>query len=242
MTDIANAIAGLATYKKTDMKYKCQYCKKDFVKESTLAVHSCEPRKRHMSKEEPGVRLGFHAYLKFYELTQGSAKKKTYEEFAESPYYKAFVKFGRYCVEIKAINPTRFIEWLLKQNKKIDYWAKDSVYTEYLMGYLKVESVSDALTRAVEYSVEWAELHRHPGQDCLRFGNTNVMCYAITSGRISPWVVYNCESGQKFLAELTPEQVTMIWPYIDADFWNKKFREYPDDQKFAQDILKKAGW
>jgi hypothetical protein len=242
MTDAANAIANLATFKRTDMKYRCQYCRKDFVKEASLAVHSCEPRKRFMSKEEPGVRLGFHAYLKFYELTQGSAKKKTYEEFAESPYYKAFVKFGRYCVDTRAINPARFTEWLLKQNKKIDYWCRDSVYTEYLQEYLRVEAVTDALARAVEYSMDWAETHRAPSHDCLRYGNTNVMAYAITSGRISPWVIYNCESGQLFLSALSPEQIAMIWPYIDSDFWQKKFKDYYDDQLYAKEILQKAGW
>ena len=124
------------------MTYKCQYCKKDFIKESSLAVHSCEPRRRRMEKDEAGVRLGFQAYIKFYELTQGSAKLKTFDDFADSPYYKAFVKFGRYCVDIKAINPARFVEFVLKQNKKLDHWAKDSVYTEYLLEYLKVENVN----------------------------------------------------------------------------------------------------
>ena len=114
----ANAIAKLGTFSKTDMKYTCQFCKKDFVKETSLAVHSCEPRKRRQEKEEAGVRLGFHAYIKFYEMTQGSAKLKTYDDFCDSPYYKAFVKFGRYCVSIKAINPARFTEYVLKQNKK----------------------------------------------------------------------------------------------------------------------------
>ena len=28
------------------MSYTCQYCRKDFVKESSLAVHSCEPHLR----------------------------------------------------------------------------------------------------------------------------------------------------------------------------------------------------
>ena len=100
----ANAIAKLGTFSKTDMKYTCQFCKKDFVKETSLAIHSCEPRKRRQEKDEAGVRLGFQAYIKFYEMTQGSAKLKTYDDFCDSPYYKAFVKFGRYCVSIKAIN------------------------------------------------------------------------------------------------------------------------------------------
>ena len=212
------------------------------MKESSLAVHSCEPRRRRMEKDEAGVRLGFNAYLKFYELTQGSAKLKTFEDFADSPYYKAFVKFGRYCVDVKAVNPARFVEWVLKQNKKIDHWCKDTVYTEYLTDYLRVENVNDALARAMEFGIDWAEKSGHPAEDCLRYGNNNAMVYAVTAGRISPWIIYNSESGQKFLAELDATQVAMIWPYIDADFWMHKFKDYPADQEYAKDILQKAGW
>jgi len=94
--------------------YQCQYCKKDFQRESSLAVHLCEAKRRRQEQNERGVQLGLQAYLRFYETTQGSAKLKTFDDFAESPYYRAFVKFGRYCVNIRAINPARFIDWVLK--------------------------------------------------------------------------------------------------------------------------------
>ena len=212
------------------------------MKESTLAVHLCEPKRRHMERDEAGVRLGFQAYIKFYELTQGSAKLKTFEDFADSPYYRAFVKFGRYCVSVRAINPARFTEWVLKQNKKVDHWAKDSVYTEYLLDYLKVEAVNDALARAMEFGIEWSERTNNPAEDCLRYGNSNTMTHAVATGRISPWVIYNCESGQQFLSELSTEQIAMVWPYIDSDVWMRKFRDYPADQEYAKMILQKAGW
>ena len=224
------------------MTYTCQYCKKDFIKESSLAVHSCEPRRRRQEQSERGVQLGLQAYLKFYQLTQGSAKLKTFDNFADSPYYRAFVKFGRYCVDIRAINPARFIEYVLKQNKKIDHWCRDSIYTEYLLDYLRVENVNDALARAIEFGITWQEQTSNPAHDCLRYGNSNAICYAISNGRISPWVVYNSDSGQKFLSELTTEQLAIVWPYIDSDFWIKKFQDYPSDQEYAKDILTKAGW
>jgi hypothetical protein len=222
--------------------YQCKYCKRDFVKETTLAVHVCEARRRFQEQHERGVQLGYQAYIKFYEVTQGSAKLKTFEHFAESSFYRAFVKFGRYCVSIRAINPARFTEWLIRQNKKIDYWCKDSIYTEYLLDYLRVENVSDALARAVEFSMDWAEKSGHPAQDCLRYGNSNAIAYAVTTGRISAWVLYNSESGLKFLSELDATQVAMIWPYIDSEAWTKKFSDYMADQEYAKDILKKAGW
>jgi len=224
------------------MKYTCQYCKKEFIKETSLTVHSCEPRRRRQEQNEAGVRLGFHAYIKFYELTQGSARLKTFDDFAESPYYKAFVKFGRYCVSIKAINPARFTEWVLKQNKKIDYWCKDSVYEEYLTYYLQLETMEDAVARAIEHSIDWAEEKESSPQDYLRYGNHNAIVYAVTAGRISPWVLYNCESGQQFLSNINEQEQTLLWPYIDPDVWQKKLKEDPANRIQAQELLKQAGW
>lgn len=224
------------------MTFECLYCHKQFVKETSLGVHMCEPKRRRQERSERGVELGFQAYIRFYEMSQGSARLKTFDDFADSAYYRAFVKFGRYCVNTRVVNPRQFLEWLLKHNKKIDNWASDQIYTEYLVDYLAVENVADALARAVEFGVDWAERNSAQPQDCLRYGNPAGMCHAIVSGRISPWVIYNCESGQQFLSSLTADQVSMIWPYIDSDRWQKKFADYPADQVYAQEILNKAGW
>jgi hypothetical protein len=202
----------------------------------------CEPKRRFQEQSERGVQLGLQAYLKFYEMTQGSAKLKTFEDFAASPYYRAFVKFGRYSVDIRAINPARFMEWLLKNNKKIDHWARDTMYTEYLIEYMRIENVNDTLARAMEFGITWSEETGNPAEDCLRYGNTNAMVYAVTTGRISPWIVYNCESGQKFLSELDATQIAMIWPYIDSETWMKKFSDYVADQEYVKEMLSKAGW
>jgi hypothetical protein len=224
------------------MTFACEYCKKTFVKETSIEVHMCEPKRRRLNRDDAGVRIGFQAYIKFYEQAQGSAKLKTYEDFCDSSYYLAFTKFGRYCVDTKVINPAQFMSWLLKNQKKVDRWCSDGFYTEYLTWYLTVEAVEDALARAMEYAIDWSERHSSPSQDCVRYGNANATCYAITTGRLSAWVIYNSESGQKFLSEANSEQLAMIWPYINADVWNRKFADYAADREYVQDILNKAGW
>ena len=194
------------------MSFVCEYCKKTFAKENSIEVHICEPKRRRMQKDEPGVRLGFQAYIRFYESMQGSAKNKTYDDFCDSSYYRAFVKFGRYCVTTHVINPPQFMNWLLKNSKKIDRWCSDQLYTEYLVQHLLVEAVDDALTRAIEHSLRWEETTGHPAKDILRYGNVNTLCYDITAGRISPWVIYNSASGVEFLGNLSTEQVDIVWP------------------------------
>lgn len=226
----------------TKTEYRCRYCDKAFQRENSLAVHVCEPKRRYQEERETGVQLGLQAYLRFYEITQGSARLKTFDDFARSPYYRAFVKFGRYVQSIRAVNPGKFIDWVINQNKKIDHWCRDSIYTEYLTSYLRAENVGDALSRAINHSIEWSDTHGHPPHDYLRYGNHNVICHSIVSGRISPWALYNCESGQGFLSSINQEQVEMIWSIIDADVWQKKFQDYTADTEYARDILKKAGW
>jgi hypothetical protein len=224
------------------MTHVCEYCKKEFVRETSIQAHMCEPNRRRRERDEPGPRLGFQAYIRFYESMAGSARHKTHDTFCESSYYRAFVKFGHYCVNTRVINPDRFMAWLLKNNRKIDHWCSDKVYTEYLVDHLRVEAVDDALARAIEFGIDWSEKNSSPAHDCMRYGNANVLCYAVTAGRISAWVIYNSESGQKFLSELDATQVSMIWPYIDSDAWQKRFQDRPQDQAYAKNILKQAGW
>ena len=202
----------------------------------------CEPKRRRLERSERGVQLGFQAYVRFYEITQGSARTKTFEDFCDSAYYRAFVKWGRYCVATRVINPTQWLEWLLKHNRKIDQWARDQQYEEFLMDYVRREAADDALARAVEWSISWSETNSAPAHDCLRYGNHNAICHAIVTGRLTAWAIYNSESGQKLLTQLGPEQITMIWPWIDTDFWQRRFRELPADQALAQHTMSEAGW
>jgi hypothetical protein len=223
------------------MSYICKYCDKSFSRESTLSVHVCEPKRRAQQQTDPAVQIGFKAYLRFYETTQGSAKLKTYEEFSSSPYYTAFVKFGRHVRAIRALGVAQFIDWLLKNNKKLDQWCKDVYYAEFMLGLIKTEQASDALTRFLETAQVIADDNNIELRDIFRSGPRNTLCYEITQGRISAWVVYNTNSGLEFLENLNPEQEAIIIAFIDPDFWGKKFKDYMADAEWIKHILTEAG-
>lgn len=222
--------------------FRCRFCNKDFQRENSLMVHVCEQKKRYQERDEVGVQIGLQAYLRFYELTQGSSKLKSFEDFVVSSYYRAFVKFGRYVQSIRAIAVPRYMDWLLKNNKKLDQWCRDSFYSDFLIQHVRDENVDDALARALESGVRWSEQTGCPSDDYLRYGNSNAVCYAITTGSVTAWALYNCDSGNEFLANLNPEQLDMIWSWVDADFWSRKFQDYPADAAYARELLTKAGW
>jgi hypothetical protein len=225
----------------TTEKYICKYCNKDFRKESSLLVHHCEPKRRAMQENDTGVRFGFNAYLQFYTATQGSATKKTYVEFSSSPYYSSFVKFGQYLVQIRAINIPMFTTWLLKNQKKLDSWTKDEYYDEYLYEYLRKEHPNDALDRTFTEMQKWADEHDTTFNTIFNSNVSGTVCNMILNGRISPWVLFNCDSGVKLLSELSNEQINLIIRWIDPDYWQRRFKDFMPDTEFIKSVTLESG-
>jgi hypothetical protein len=224
------------------MKFGCEFCKRVFLRESTIMKHMCETKDRYLNKDKQGNRIGFQAWVQFYKKNTATKKQKTYEEFIKSAYYIAFVKFGNYCVNVSAINISRFVDWLLKNQIKIDTWCSDTTYTRYLVEYLKIEDAFDAIHRSVETTIDWAEKDNIQPRDYLRYGNTNRICLLIATGKISPWMLYCSESGIQFLDKLNEAQVKIVIDYINPELWKIKFNRDEQLKQQITDTLKIAGY
>jgi hypothetical protein len=223
-------------------KYGCEFCGRNFLRESTVLKHICEYKHRWLEKDRLSNRLGFQAWLEFYKKNSASKKQKTYEEFIKSAYYTAFVKFGSYCVDINALNVSRFADWLVKNQIKIDTWTTDSIYTKYLIEYLRTEDPLDAIHRSVEATIELAAKETIQSKDYLRYGNVNRICLEVTRGRISPWMLFQSKSGVDFMDRLDSMQVKIIIDYIDPEKWALKFHREPENVSTVKEILTAGGY
>jgi hypothetical protein len=226
----------------TKTQYGCDFCGRSFLRESTIAKHLCEYKQRWLNKDLQGNRIGFQSWLQFYKKNSASKKKRTYEEFIKSAYYVAFVKFGTYCADANVINVGRYVDWLLKNQIRIDVWNTDTNYTKFLIEYLRDEDPLDASARSIETTISLVDNQGIQSKDCLRYTNKNKICYSITSGKISPWMLYQSESGTKFLDELDQTQVKMVIDYINPEQWAIKFKRNPDKVKEVKELLNAAGY
>jgi hypothetical protein len=223
------------------IKFSCEFCKKEFARESTLAVHLCANKQRWLQRDEKYVKVGFMVYKKFYDLNYRNAKPRTYDDFMGSSHYTSFVKFGRYLLDINAINPESFIEFLLRAQVPIKNWEAAFVYEQYIRELNKREPADSAFERNVLLMEQWAKDSGEAWSDFFRKVNPNVATKWIIGGRVSPWVLYAAESSPLLFARLSDEQLKMIEQSVDPRFWTRKFEQQPDDFKFIKEVLKDAG-
>lgn len=221
--------------------YNCVHCGKSFMQEKTLVAHMCERKRRALQKDEKRVQAGFMAYNRFWQLTQGAKKLKTYDNFADSSYYNAFVKFGSFINNVNPIYPDKFIDYVIKSGIKLDNWCKDSVYETYLYETIKTEPTESAIQRSLATMMEWGDAQNANFAHYFLYVSLNRAVHDIRNGMISPWVILNTKSGQSMVRNMTDDQLNMIAPAFDVPYWLRKFKEVPADVALVKEICKEVG-
>jgi len=220
--------------------FVCEYCNSSFKRERTLSVHVCEPKRRHLQKNSKHVRLAFRSYQLFYKIGTNTKKEKTYDDFAGSQYYNAFVKFGSYCLDLKIDDVPDFVKWLLTNQIPIDRWVSDTQFNKWIKERLKTETVDRAVERTVLFLQDWGEDNANAWNSYFEAVPTNLAVFHICAGKISPWVLYASNRAQGLLDRLNEEQIKMIIEYIDPHVWQIRMKRHQKDFDWVKKLLEKA--
>ena len=219
--------------------FECVHCGKAFQKEKTLIAHVCEPKRRHLQKDEKRVQVGFLTFNRWYQQVQRS-KEKTYEDFCKSSYYNAFVKFGSFVTNVSCIYPEKFIDFVIKSGVKLDHWCRDELYDTYLFEMIKLEPVEGAVRRSLQTMMEWGDKNEAPYNDYFKYVNHNRAVNDIRYGRISPWLLLNTPAGIELVGSFNDEHLEIVEPALDIPFWKKHFTKNTEDVKLVKEIIKEA--
>ena len=217
--------------------FECDFCKKRFQKESTLINHSCEKKRRYLNKDNKDVILGFFAYDKFYKINYKNKTKKTINDFIQSNYYSDFVRFGRYLLQLEMKDKEEFICYLIKNTVPLNKWTYESIYVLYLIERNKKEPLISGLIRSLEFIQNWCNTNLCEVNNFFKIITTYELVYHIKLGRISPSILYVCETGLEKLQQLNDEQLIMLQDLIDPILWKNKLNNNMDDVKFIKEVF-----
>jgi hypothetical protein len=181
------------------------------------------------------------AFNRFWQLTQGAKKLKTYEEFCESSYYNAFVKFGSFINNVNPLYPDRFVDHVIKSGVKLDHWCRDELYDVYLYDMLKIEPVESAVERSLKTMMEWGDEQKAEFAHYFNYVSLSRAVHDIRNGNISCWIILNSVSGKEMIGNMSDEQLEMIAPAFDVPYWIKRFRELPADVALVREICEEVG-
>ncbi len=220
--------------------YSCQHCGAGFMKENTLAVHMCEQKRRFLAKDEKHVILGYQTYVSIFQLTQKAKNIKTYDEFARSPYYNAFVKFGSFLSNVNPLYPDRYIDFIVTSGVKLDHWCREELYYKYVLDFIKKEPAEIAIQRSLQTMMDWADANNSQWNHYFKYVSLNRAVYDIKDGKITPWIVLNCATGRDMLSRLNDEQLNIIFEVMDPDYWKSRFKKYPLDLQLVAEVVKEG--
>jgi len=224
----------------SEKPFRCEYCNTGYVREKTLMSHVCEKKRRALQKGEKRVQLGYIAFNQFYKLSAGAKKDKTYEEFCNSQYYNAFVKFGSFVSNVKPLYPEKYINYVVTSGVKLDKWCREEMYEKYATELIRKEGVETALERSVGTMAEWAEENNSSWNHYFLYAAPNRIVWHIRDGKVSPWLILNCKTGKEMLGKLTDEQLNMIYHVLDPKHWALRFSRQPSDVKLVKAIVKES--
>lgn len=220
---------------------KCEYCGKSYKNARAFQVHLCTKKQRILQKNEKRVRYGLYAYNRFNRLSQGKKAEVSYEEFCNSRYYNAFVKFGSYLTNVRPLYTERYIDYVVTSGIKINDWCNDETYQRYVIDLIKKESADVAIQRTIQTMMDWATEKNDSWFNYFDHVNRNVALWNIKDGKISPWVLLNTNKGKSLLSNYDDHELEILYPLIDPDFWAITFKRKPQEVHMVHILAEEYG-
>lgn len=210
------------------------------MKERFFIVHTCAGKTRWLWKDEKHVKLGFMAFERFLKLSNFRKKTIDYNYFSKSRHYSAFVNFGKYLLDINAIEVEGFIDFLIKSQLKLDDWTLDITYSLWLRELAKKEPAERAVERSILLMEQWSKDTDIPWNHFFKEVNLSTAIRWINNGRISPWILYI--AGKPLLDRFNDDHLKLINEAIQPEFWAKKLAIQRKDVQFIKDVLQSVGF
>lgn len=222
---------------RTNYKYTCEFCGKNFVRESAYTKHRCEQMERHENLKTLVGQAALGYYKKWFDLKRRRLRNP--EGFLQSIHYKPIMKFAEFANRVRLPEPETFIRFVVDKNYGPNVWCHEQVYREYLE-YL--DRQGDPRTQAaatIKTILRFAEEHDCSFEEFFDRVTTPELVSMIYGRRLSPWLLLHSPKFNRYLQKSEPYEKSLITNVIRPSYWTSRFQKDPSSANYMNAIVKR---
>lgn len=222
--------------------YQCQYCLKNFKRESTVHSHKCVYRDRYESRHTRQMDEAYRLWYNFMQVNKLRFKKneEPYMLFIKNKLFSTFYKFAEYTINTYILDKDEFILDIFESGLSCYEWESYNTKKNWVIKQTRRENPRNAIERAIVAMQEWSSLTGAEWNDFFKYATSERVILWIESGKLSPWVFYafNKETGNELLSRMSDSELDYISEYINPNVWEPLQIRYRTDIQEIRNILK----
>lgn len=217
----------------------CHYCTKRFANELIFERHVCKERTRAKELVSPTGQAGYQFYLTWMKVRK--FKSQSVDAFANSRYYRQFIKFAQMVAAAGISKPDRYIEIMVDGGITPDLWTREQCYAMYL-DYMDtreqpLEQVAASIQCLMDIAdaegVEYAKIIAHLGPQRV--------LDLLAKRKISPWFLFHSATSQELIRSLSNEEKKAYDKTIKFSAWAERLQQHQEVREEIKTIVKECG-
>ena len=224
----------------SDMKFKCKYCGRQFVREHFYLAHKCKEMLRDEELRTPAGQTA----LNYYQLWMRTMKRNapTAAAFVTSRYYRTFNNFVAFSKSVDLPKPEKFIWLMVQKDYPPTIWATDDAYVMYLEFLDRKTSPMDQASMSIESLIKVADRCNVRIDEVFTVINAQDIIHMLRTRRLSAWLLLFSKKFQHmFVNETTTEQRLIIENLVRPEYWEDKIIEHAADVDTIKMLVSEMG-
>jgi hypothetical protein len=220
--------------------YKCNYCQKEFKKETTLNSHHCLQKERFEKKDLEVSKIAFDFWSIWMKKNQ-NLKNPLFETFINNRFYNVFYEFSDFVLKNYSHSYREFFDYIIEKNIPTTKWKRPETWNSFIKHFVRNENYLDAAKRSIEFILNWCYTNQVELKDFFNKIGDSYLALLLNQGMISPWVVYGSENGLQKIANMAEEQKAYIKNTMDSEYWFQMFNLKKAEFDLIHNLLLEEG-
>lgn len=215
----------------------CDFCDKQFVRETNYLKHRCKMMKRYEIFETAVGHLAYLTYNQWRKIS--NLPPSPADVFIKSKYFESFKKFAKFCRSQSIPDKIGYIELMVEKKLFPFQWCDSDVYDFYLETFDKKYTIDQKIDISLQTFKEISAALDIEIKDIFENLTATDILKLITSRRLTPWLLLPSSKFMEFMTYRTTKEERFLFNvFIDVKKWKKYFAEHPDKVAYIKKILK----